>query len=181
MKIVVINGNARHGSTWHCKDLFIQSLLKFEVAEITEFTLPRDMPHFCNGCFSCIYHGEHTCPHADKISPIVAALENSDVIVLIVTTDASEHLVICRVLMTVGAKRPGSVVLAGIDREILSVVIECRRAPCCGCVTGLAIRWELGRKMRRVITLVVIGLVAADTGIRGGGVIPVVALVATGD
>jgi hypothetical protein len=27
------------------------------------------MPHFCTGCFNCIYNGERTCPHAASIGP----------------------------------------------------------------------------------------------------------------
>ena len=82
MKVVVINGNARHGNTWNCKDKLIKSISSLESIEVTEFVLPRDMPHFCNGCFSCIYNGENTCPHADKVSPIIASMENADVIIL---------------------------------------------------------------------------------------------------
>lgn len=82
MKITVINGNARHGSTWHCVDLLTQELSRLGEIEVMEFTMPRDMPHFCNGCFSCFSNGESTCPHADHISPIVTALEEADLIVL---------------------------------------------------------------------------------------------------
>jgi len=82
MKITVINGNARHGSTWHCMDLLKQELSRLGEIEVMEFTLPRDMPHFCNGCFSCFSKGEDTCPHAEHISPIVTALEEADLVVL---------------------------------------------------------------------------------------------------
>ena len=82
MKIAVINGNARHGSTWHCMDLLKQELSRLGEIEVMEFTMPRDMPHFCNGCFSCFSNGESTCPHADHVSPIVTALEEADLVVL---------------------------------------------------------------------------------------------------
>ncbi len=82
MKITVINGNARHGSTWHCVDLLVQELAKQGEIEMTEFTLPKDMPHFCNGCFSCFYRGESTCPHATSMSPIITALEAADLILI---------------------------------------------------------------------------------------------------
>lgn len=82
MKITVINGNMRHGSTWHCMDLLRQELSKYGEAETTEFFLPKDMPHFCNGCFSCIVNGEHTCPHAASIAPITKAMLEADVIIL---------------------------------------------------------------------------------------------------
>jgi multimeric flavodoxin WrbA len=62
MKVTLINGNARHGSTWHCKEEFIKALKKYGEVEATEFMLPKDMPSFCRGCFSCITKGEDKCP-----------------------------------------------------------------------------------------------------------------------
>jgi len=82
MKVTVINGNMRRGSTWHCMDLLLGALARFGEVERTEFFLPKDMPHFCNGCFSCIYNGEHTCPHAEAVQPIVRAMLSADVVVL---------------------------------------------------------------------------------------------------
>jgi len=82
MKITVINGNMRRGSTWHTMDLIRQELAKYDETEVTEFFLPKDMPHFCNGCYSCFYNGEDTCPHASYIKPIVEAITEADLIVL---------------------------------------------------------------------------------------------------
>ncbi len=82
MKVVVINGTSRHGSTWHCKELLLAALSKHEQVETTEFVLPKDMPHFCNGCFSCIVRGEDKCPHAQFISPIVKSMEEADLIIM---------------------------------------------------------------------------------------------------
>lgn len=82
MKITVINGNMRHGSTWHCMDTILQELAKNDKIEVIEFFLPRDLPHFCNGCFSCIYNGEDTCQHIAYLKPIVEAITVSDLIIL---------------------------------------------------------------------------------------------------
>lgn len=82
MKIVVINGNARHGSTWHCKELLTETISKLTESQIAEFSLPKDMPHFCNGCFSCFFNGEETCPHASAVQPIVAVLEAADLVIM---------------------------------------------------------------------------------------------------
>ncbi|URN84053.1 flavodoxin family protein [Acetobacterium wieringae] len=82
MKITVINGTMRHGSTWNCKELLVQNISKQVVTEITEFYLPKDMSNFCSGCFSCFLKGEDTCPHADQIRPIVTALEEADLVIL---------------------------------------------------------------------------------------------------
>ncbi len=82
MKITVVNGNTRHGSTWHCMDIIRQALSHSGHLEVTEFSLPRDMPHFCRGCFSCFVNGEQTCPHAQSVQPIAAALLDADLIIL---------------------------------------------------------------------------------------------------
>lgn len=82
MKVTVINGSMRHGSTWHCMDILRQELSQYGEVETTEFFLPKDMPHFCNGCFSCIVNGEHTCPHAENMAPITKAMLEADVIIL---------------------------------------------------------------------------------------------------
>lgn len=81
MKITVVNGNQRHGSTWNCKELFLRELAVYDEIEVREFSLPKDLPHFCTGCFSCFYHGEQTCPHSDSVAPIVAALEESELVI----------------------------------------------------------------------------------------------------
>lgn len=82
MKIAVINGNMRHGSTWNCVREIISELQKLDQTDVAEFFLPKDLPHFCNGCFSCIYNGESTCPHRSFVEPIVHALNESDLIIL---------------------------------------------------------------------------------------------------
>lgn len=82
MKITVINGNIHHGSTWHSKELLLAELKKNTDTQITEFYLPKDMPDFCVGCYSCFLNGEYTCPHAERVSPIVEALTEADVVAL---------------------------------------------------------------------------------------------------
>jgi multimeric flavodoxin WrbA len=82
MKITVINGNMRHGSTWNCKELFLSELAKNQTNEVVEFALPVDMPHFCVGCFGCITKGEDACPHASNVQPIAKALLDADLIIL---------------------------------------------------------------------------------------------------
>ncbi len=82
MKVTVINGNLRHGSTWHSADAVIGEIRKLEEVSLTEFFLPRDMPHFCLGCFSCIAKGEERCPHAGSVKPILDSILEADLIVL---------------------------------------------------------------------------------------------------
>jgi len=82
MKVTILNGNARHGSTWHVGEAFLNALQNETSVEMKEFVLPRDLPHFCNGCFSCFFRGEATCPHAQFVEPIAAAILEADLVVL---------------------------------------------------------------------------------------------------
>ncbi len=62
MKIVVINGTELKGCTYQIKEIFL-SVLR-EGNEITEFYLPKDLPHFCTGCKTCfISLLDHFCCH----------------------------------------------------------------------------------------------------------------------
>lgn len=82
MKIALIHGIGHQGSTWHYADLICQELGKLGTVEKSEFFLPRDMPHFCTGCYNCFYQGEENCPHRDSVKPIVEAMLAADLIVL---------------------------------------------------------------------------------------------------
>ena len=80
MNIVVINGTEKRGVTYRLKELF---LAEFKAgADITEYYLPKDCPHFCNGCVSCILKGEGTCKGAEYIKKIDQSLLEADLIVM---------------------------------------------------------------------------------------------------
>jgi len=80
MNIVVINGTEVKGCTYHIKEAFLTPLRKN--SKIVEFTLPRDMPHFCCGCKICFFASEKRCPHADDVAPIRNAILESDLIII---------------------------------------------------------------------------------------------------
>jgi multimeric flavodoxin WrbA len=82
MKVTVINGGIRRGSTWHCKEIFLRELSAYEELSLQEFFLPKDMPDQCLGCFSCFLKGEHNCSHAGKMEPILKAMKEADLIVM---------------------------------------------------------------------------------------------------
>jgi multimeric flavodoxin WrbA len=82
MKVVAIYGNTRQGNTYHAAQLVLDGLKKYGTLECREVFLPLDLPHFCHGCFSCFMKGEQTCPHAQFVSPIVAAMTEADLILL---------------------------------------------------------------------------------------------------
>ncbi len=79
MKITVINGTEIKGCTYHIKESFL-SVLR-EGNDISEFYLPRDLPHFCCGCKNCFFKGEELCPHADFTMPIWKAILEADLLV----------------------------------------------------------------------------------------------------
>lgn len=81
MNIVVIYGTEHKGSTYSIVQLFLRKLIG-EEDQLIEFYLPKDMPHFCQGCALCFSKGESFCPHEDKITPIKTAMEKANLIIL---------------------------------------------------------------------------------------------------
>ncbi|MGL5633843.1 MAG: flavodoxin family protein [Sarcina sp.] len=80
MRITVIYGTMRQGSTYNITKLFLENLCT-DKSEITEFFLPRDCPNFCRGCFKC-FEDNTKCPDYSYIEPIIKALDNADLIIL---------------------------------------------------------------------------------------------------
>lgn len=81
MKVAVVYGTEHRGSTYNIVQLFLDGLHVPE-GDLSEFFLPRDMPHFCCGCVRCIEKGEEYCPHREAIASIETAMEKADLIVL---------------------------------------------------------------------------------------------------
>ena len=78
MKTIVINGQNHHGSTYH-----IGKELADKIGGGTsEFFLPKDFGEFCLGCTNCFIKGEETCPHHEKLKPIIDAIDEADVVIL---------------------------------------------------------------------------------------------------
>ena len=78
MKITVIHGQNHKGSTWHVADELLKSIKTKHV--VKEFFLPRDLNHFCTGCFACLKSREN-CPFwADK-EKIDLALREADLLI----------------------------------------------------------------------------------------------------
>ena len=61
MKILMINGTLRQGSSYHVGKLVIERIAENE-DQIIELFLPKDMPEFCRGCGLCITQGAKKCP-----------------------------------------------------------------------------------------------------------------------
>lgn len=76
MKIVTINGQNHHGSSYHIGKEIANQL----EGEITEFFLPKDLNGFCLGCYKCL-KDETKCYMYEKKKIIWDAMEDADLII----------------------------------------------------------------------------------------------------
>ena len=81
MKIVMLNGQNHKGSTYHIGRMIADKISGDN--EIREFFFPRDLNHFCAGCYRCI-EDDTACPYYEEKKVIMDAVEDADI--LIVTT-----------------------------------------------------------------------------------------------
>lgn len=77
MKVVTIHGQNHKGSTYHIGKLLAD---KVDIKS-TDFFLPRDLNHFCLGCYSCI-EDETKCPFWNEKKIILDAMEQADVFII---------------------------------------------------------------------------------------------------
>lgn len=81
MEITVLHGQAHKGSTYHITAMVIEKLTG-GTATVHEYSMPKDTPDFCVGCYQCIQKGEEFCPQADKVQKIVSSMLRSDIIIV---------------------------------------------------------------------------------------------------
>lgn len=81
MKIVTLNGQNHKGSTYHIGRMIADQIGGEN--EITEFFFPKDLNHFCTGCYRCIEDAA-ACPYYGEKKAILDAVDAADL--LIVTT-----------------------------------------------------------------------------------------------
>ena len=82
MKIVLIHGQNHKGSTYNISKLLVE---QFKNSDIQEFFLPRDLEHFCLGCYKCIENDEE-CPFFNEKRKIMQAIENADLLIFTTPT-----------------------------------------------------------------------------------------------
>ena len=82
MRITLIHGQNHMGSTYHIAKLFTE---QFGNSNIQEFFLPRDLEHFCLGCYKCIEEDEK-CPFYNEKSRIMQAVESTDLLIFTTPT-----------------------------------------------------------------------------------------------
>ena len=79
MKIVVIHGQNHKGSTWNIANLLLQKLPGEK--EVKEYFLPRDLNHFCSGCYACLEARER-CPYWREKEPMLHQMREADLLIL---------------------------------------------------------------------------------------------------
>ena len=81
MKIVMLNGQNHNGSTYHIGRMIADKIEGEN--KITEFFFPKDLNHFCAGCYQCI-EDVSACPYYEEKKKIIEIIDAADI--LIVTT-----------------------------------------------------------------------------------------------
>lgn len=82
MKIALIHGQNHKGSSYHIGRMLTE---QFTESEICEFFFPKDLEHFCLGCYSCIVN-EEKCPFYTEKRYIMDAVETADLLVFTTPT-----------------------------------------------------------------------------------------------
>ena len=86
MKITLVHGQNHKGSTYQLSHILLDKIgQKQDVEIVNEFFLPKDLNHFCLGCFQCI-EGDENCPFFDEKTKILDAIEAADVLIFTTPT-----------------------------------------------------------------------------------------------
>lgn len=83
MRIVMLNGQNHKGSSYHIGRQIIDKIQGEK--EVVEFFFPKDLNHFCVGCYRCI-EDKAACPFWEEKKPILEAVEQADLLVITTPT-----------------------------------------------------------------------------------------------
>lgn len=83
LNVVMIHGQNHKGSTYHIGRLLAEALT--DEKHTREFFLPRDLNHFCLGCYACI-DNEEKCPFYEDKKIIADAMEEADLLIFTTPT-----------------------------------------------------------------------------------------------
>lgn len=81
-KVLVINGSPRKSNTFHLAGVVADELKRLGGVEIEYLHLSEKRIEPCRGCGLCMTHGFEKCPIHDDVPGIVAAIGNSDGVIL---------------------------------------------------------------------------------------------------
>lgn len=79
----MIHGQNHQGSSYHMGRMLADKI--GGTKEITEFFLPRDLNHFCLGCYKCV-EGDENCPFHEEKNTIMQAVKMADVLIFTTPT-----------------------------------------------------------------------------------------------
>lgn len=83
MNFLIINGSPRRKNTWQLVERAKETLSSIDdTISFTEIDLINEEIPACTGCYNCFNHGEDTCPHANKIQPIVERMKTCDGLII---------------------------------------------------------------------------------------------------
>lgn len=83
MKIVLVHGQNHKGSSYTIGRMIADKITGEKT--VTEFFLPKDLNHFCAGCYACI-DDEEKCPFYAEKRRITAEIEQADVLIFTTPT-----------------------------------------------------------------------------------------------
>ena len=83
MRIVMLNGQNHKGSTYNIGRMVADKIEGEN--DITEFFFPRDLNHFCMGCYKCI-EDVTACPFYNEKKVIIDAIDKADIIIVTTPT-----------------------------------------------------------------------------------------------
>lgn len=82
MKIVLIHGQNHKGSSYHIGRMLAE---QFPESIIDEFFLPKDLAHFCVGCYACVTN-EEKCPFYTEKKRIMDKVEEAGLLIFTTPT-----------------------------------------------------------------------------------------------
>ena len=83
MRTVMLNGQNHKGSTYHIGRMIADKIEGNN--EITEYFFPKDLNHFCMGCYRCI-EDSSACPYYGEKRKIIDSIDAADVIIVTTPT-----------------------------------------------------------------------------------------------
>ncbi|MDO5844603.1 MAG: flavodoxin family protein [Methanocorpusculum sp.] len=84
MLICAVHGSPRKGNSDYTIELIKKTMSECGNAEFEDIYLPKDLPVFCKGCFSCLARGKYAgeiCPDKQYTHPILEKLKKADGII----------------------------------------------------------------------------------------------------
>ena len=83
MEVVIIHGQNHKGSSYNIGRALADKISTED--KITEFFLPRDLNHFCLGCYKCL-ESETKCPFYNEKQIIESAIESAKLLIFTTPT-----------------------------------------------------------------------------------------------